>query len=95
VGVGWAGTQHVGCFVKNPQCRIVGLCGRSPDRVRANLAGAGISLPDAYVTDDFGRLVDDPDIQLIAIATPNDRHAAEAVAAAMAGKHLLIEKPVG
>lgn len=95
VGVGWAGTQHVGCFVKNPHCRIVGLCGQSPDRVRANLAGAGLSLPDAYVTDDFGRLVDDPDIQLIAIATPNDKHAAEAVAAARAGKHLLIEKPVG
>ena len=44
-------------------------------------------------TADWRKLVEDPAIQVVAIATPNDQHAEIAIAAAAAGKHILCEKP--
>ena len=44
---------------------------------------------------DARRALDDQNLDAISIATPNDRHADEAVAAARAGKHLVLEKPTG
>jgi predicted dehydrogenase len=45
-------------------------------------------------TGDWRRLVEDPEIQVVDIATPNDLHAEMAIAAAEAGKHILCEKPL-
>jgi predicted dehydrogenase len=42
----------------------------------------------------YEELVVRPDIDLVCIATPHDRHAEEALAAARAGKHLVIDKPM-
>jgi predicted dehydrogenase len=46
-------------------------------------------------TGDWRRLVEDPEIQVVDIATPNNLHAEMAIAAAEAGKHILCEKPLG
>ena len=43
---------------------------------------------------DWRRLVDDPEIDVIDIAAPNDTHAEIAIAAAQAGKMVLCEKPL-
>ena len=43
---------------------------------------------------DWRRLIDDPEIDIIDIASPNDTHAEIAVAAAQAGKTILCEKPL-
>jgi predicted dehydrogenase len=45
-------------------------------------------------TGDWRRVIDDPEIDLVDIAVPNDRHAEIAIAAAEAGKHVLCEKPL-
>jgi predicted dehydrogenase len=45
-------------------------------------------------TDDWRRIVEDPEIDIVDIATPNDRHAEMAIAAAEAGKHIICEKPL-
>jgi predicted dehydrogenase len=95
VGVGWVASQHLAAFAANPQCRIVALCSRDETRARARLAKAGLRFPDARFTTRFKDLLAAPDIDIISIATPNHLHAAQAVAAARAGKHLLLEKPTG
>lgn len=43
---------------------------------------------------DWHDIVDDPEIQVVDICTPNNTHAEIAIAAARAGKHILCEKPL-
>jgi len=43
---------------------------------------------------DWRSVVEDPDIHIIDIATPNHLHAEIAIAAAAAGKHIISEKPL-
>lgn len=43
---------------------------------------------------DWHDIIDDSDIDIIDICTPNDSHCEIAVAAAQAGKHILCEKPM-
>ena len=45
-------------------------------------------------TGDWRRVVEDPEIDLVDIAVPNDQHPEIAIAAAEAGKHVLCEKPL-
>ncbi|MBA2353262.1 MAG: Gfo/Idh/MocA family oxidoreductase [Acidobacteria bacterium] len=93
VGIGWCAAQHINAFIKNPHTRIVGLCGRDEARTRANLEKYEVLPHDGRITTRFEDLLADPDIHIISIATPNDLHAEQAIAAARAGKHVLIEKP--
>ena len=45
-------------------------------------------------TGDWRTVIDDPNIDVVDIATPNDAHCEIAVAAAEAGKHIICEKPL-
>lgn len=45
-------------------------------------------------TGDWRRVIEDPEVQVVDIATPNNSHAEIAIAAAQAGKHILCEKPL-
>jgi predicted dehydrogenase len=46
------------------------------------------------LTTDSAELIDDPEIEIIDICTPNNYHAPLAVAALRAGKHVICEKPL-
>ncbi|MFP3041102.1 Gfo/Idh/MocA family oxidoreductase [Treponema primitia] len=45
-------------------------------------------------TDNWRSVIEDPNIDIIDICTPNNAHAEIAIAAAEAGKHILCEKPI-
>ncbi|HEU4322782.1 MAG TPA: Gfo/Idh/MocA family oxidoreductase [Roseiflexaceae bacterium] len=56
---------------------------------------------DAQITQEFGaprldpaQLYAHPEIDIVCICTPSGQHAAQAIAAAQAGKHVLVEKPM-
>lgn len=49
---------------------------------------------DVKTHDSFEALIADPDIDAVYIASPHEHHASQAIAAAHAGKHLLVEKPM-
>jgi len=42
----------------------------------------------------FSEICDHPEVDVVAICTPSGEHAAQAMAAARAGKHLIVEKPM-
>jgi predicted dehydrogenase len=92
-GIGWCASQHITAFQKNPHTTVTWLHGRDVARMRANLEKNGLALPDARVTTSYEELLAAPDVDIVSIATPNHLHADQAVAAARAGKHILLEKP--
>ncbi|MDF2118669.1 Gfo/Idh/MocA family oxidoreductase [Roseiarcaceae bacterium H3SJ34-1] len=52
------------------------------------------SYPGARIFSSIGEICADPNIDVIWIATPNRFHAAHACAAAQAGKHVIVSKPM-
>lgn len=95
VGIGWVALQHLAAFSANPHTRVRYLCGRNAARVRQRLRDDGIDPADYRITTRYEDLLESPDVDIISIATPNHLHARQAVAAARAGKHILLEKPTG
>jgi predicted dehydrogenase len=95
VGIGWVATQHLKAFQGNPRAKVVALCSRDLRRARATLGRAGLDAAGARFTTQYDALLDSPDVDVVAIATPNHLHAEHAVKAARAGKHILLEKPTG
>lgn len=48
----------------------------------------------ARAVDDYGKLLADPEVGAVYIATPNALHTGQVLAAASAGKHVLCDKPL-
>ena len=44
--------------------------------------------------DDFSKMLADPEIDIVYVASPNNLHASQTIQAAAAGKHVLCEKPM-
>jgi predicted dehydrogenase len=94
-GIGWCASQHITAFQRNPRAAVTWLCGRDAERTRQSLQKYSLSVPDARITTRYEDLLESPDVDIVSITTPNHLHAAQAVAAAKAGKHLVLEKPTG
>jgi predicted dehydrogenase len=95
VGIGWVAVQHLTAFLRNPHARVVFLCSRNEARARGRLKQAGVDAPSARFTTNYQDVLDSHEVDIVSIATPNHLHASQAVAAARAGKHVLLEKPTG
>jgi predicted dehydrogenase len=94
-GIGWCAAQHIAAFQRNPRTEVTWLHGHDASNVRINLAKYKVAVPAARITTRYEDLLEAADVDIIAIATPNHLHAGQAVDAARAGKHLLLEKPTG
>ncbi len=46
------------------------------------------------ITTDYNDIINDPEIDVVSVLTPNCTHAEIAMAAAKAGKHVMVEKPM-
>ena len=73
-----------------PDSRAVAVMSRSAERGQQYAQANG--LDRAY--DSIDALLADPEVDAIYISTTNERHKAELLAAAAAGKHVLCEKPL-
>ncbi len=90
-GAGWVAAEYLKAFSRNPHVRVRVVSSRREESARARLAETGVQ---ADVETDYERVLRRADVDVVAICTPSDRHAAETIAAAQAGKHIVIEKPV-
>ncbi|HZQ26241.1 MAG TPA: Gfo/Idh/MocA family oxidoreductase [Acidimicrobiales bacterium] len=64
-------------------------------RSRASAMAAAAEWGSGEVVDEWQDAVTRSDVDAVAVCTPNRLHAEIAVAAARAGKHVLVEKPMG
>jgi len=81
--------SHLPAFAKLEGVEIVALASRT--RASAETAAGECGSGDAY--DDWTNVID-LDVDAIDICSPNALHVDQAVAAAEAGKHVLVEKPM-
>lgn len=75
---------------ENPRCRLLSVLSRDEGRARQFAAEHGVGR--AYT--ELGAFLADPELHAVYVATELDRHCAETVAAAEAGRHVLCEKPM-
>jgi predicted dehydrogenase len=94
-GIGWCAGEHIKAFLKNPHTEVRLLHGRDEARVREKLSRYGVAVPGARFTKRYEDLLESDEVDIVSITTPNHLHAAQAVAAARAGKHFVLEKPTG
>lgn len=103
VGVGFMGMIHYLAARKLRDARVTAICSRDPKKLAGDWRGIrGNFGPPGTLMDlgklkrypDFDDLLADPDIDLVDICTPTDRHPGMAVAALRAGKHVLVEKAI-
>lgn len=73
---------------KSDLIRFVAGATRTPGKARDYAAKQGLALSDSYE-----KVLADPAIDAVVLATPHTRHAEQIVAAAKAGKHVFCEKP--
>jgi len=73
---------------------LVAAGSRDLTRAQDFLAKAPAVADNARAHGSYAELIDDPDVDALYIATPHPQHAQWAIAAAQAGKHLLVEKPI-
>ncbi len=64
-------------------------------RTGHNASATAEAFGATYSTTEEERLIADPEVDALIIATRHDRHAALTLAALQAGKHVLCEKPLG
>jgi predicted dehydrogenase len=91
IGCGGRGPGTYAGMVKDLPCKLVAACDVQHSRAAGYIKRTN---PDAKLYTDFRRLLEDPDVDLVAIATPPHWHALISIACAEAGKDVLCEKPM-
>lgn len=95
VGIGsLAQGQIIPALQESQRCRLAGLVSSRRERLLELGGRFGVAESGLYTYDDFDRVAENPDIDLVYIVVPNALHADFAIRAAGAGKHALCEKPL-
>jgi predicted dehydrogenase len=89
IGLG-VGEQHARGFAAHPDCRVAALC----DRDAVKLNSIARDYPEARCYASAEDLIDDPAVEVVAVASQDDDHYGQIVRALEAGKHVFAEKPL-
>ncbi|MCM2374012.1 Gfo/Idh/MocA family protein [Aporhodopirellula aestuarii] len=89
VGAGMISNFHAKAIADTRDGKLIGCYDRSVERAE-QFASANDCKSYATLED----MLADPDVQAVAICTPSGAHLEPAVAAANAGKHVMVEKPL-
>ncbi len=91
VGLGWVADAHIAAYNAASGVKVTAVCSThnpSPAELEAKYG-----LPLKVYTR-YEEMLADKDIDIVSLCTPNWMHADQAVAAAKAGKHIYLEKPI-
>jgi len=94
IGCNGRGMDHIAGFLAAPNTEIAWICdvdSRALER-GLNLVAQKQSRKPRGATD-LRRILEDPELDAVSIATPDHWHAPAAILACAAGKHVYVEKP--
>ncbi len=91
IGYGWVSTAHIQAINATAQAQVTAVYSSRPQDAAALSARHGSPI---QTFTDLGAMLRRPDIHAVAICSYPHQHADHIVAAAQAGKHLIIEKPI-
>src|SRR5437763_15345948 len=103
VGLGFMGGMHVAGLQSVPAAQLVAVYSRDERKLSGDLSAVGGNLSGAGGAYDFSALkkyrnirevLDDPEIDALDICLPTNLHADVSIAALLAGKDVLVEKPM-
>ncbi|CAN5820913.1 Gfo/Idh/MocA family oxidoreductase [soil metagenome] len=89
VGTGNIARAHVEAIGLLPNAFVAGVTSHTPERARAFAKEYDVR---AYA--DLAEALADDDVQVVSVCTPSGAHLEPAVAAAEAGRHVVVEKPL-
>jgi len=95
IGTNGRGGAHIECLTKIPGVEITHICdvdSRALDKGIKAAAKKQSSTPKGVA--DFRKLLADPSVDVVTIATPDHWHTPMAILALAAGKHVYLEKPL-
>ncbi|MEE3850806.1 Gfo/Idh/MocA family oxidoreductase [Gordonia sp. LSe1-13] len=91
LGPGWIAERFVASLLEHTPQEVSAVGSRSADRAEEFARRMG--LPVAHGS--YQALVGDPDVDIVYVSTPHPQHHRCALDAIAAGKHVLVEKPMG
>jgi predicted dehydrogenase len=89
IGMGWWSDVLADAMKRSDRLRIVACYSRSPERRQAFAAKYGCRAVDSYEA-----ILADRAVEAVVNTTPNDVHLDTSRAAAAAGKHVFLDKPI-
>ncbi len=91
VGYGWASGAHIAAINATAHAQVTAICSsRALDSVELSARHGG----KIACYEDLDRMLGDKSLHVVAVCSYPQDHARQAIAAARAGKHLIIEKPL-
>ncbi|MHC4797793.1 MAG: Gfo/Idh/MocA family protein, partial [Planctomycetota bacterium] len=90
-GTGWVATAHAACWIKSPQADIVAVF--DPQKGKAQRFVDDLKL-DSRICSSFEDLLKVDGVDVVSVSGPHHVHTPQGIAAAEAGKHVFIEKPI-
>lgn len=90
IGVGIQGETQLKAFKVIPGCKVVAIC--DSDEARAKAIGEKYKIEKIYL--DYRKLVEDKQVDLVSVCTPDFMHYEFVMASLKEGKHTLVEKPM-
>jgi predicted dehydrogenase len=91
-GMGWSDLKS---FMKSPEVNIVALCDVDETVMSGRVAELATSNIKVKTYGDYRKLLENKDIDVVIIGTPDHWHCLQMVDACSAGKDVYVEKPIG
>ena len=89
IGAGIFGSFHARAYSEIPYVETVAIC--DLNRAKAEKVASEFGIPNVYT--DLDKMLAESGCDFVSVVTPDHLHAAVTIAAAKAGKHILLEKP--
>jgi predicted dehydrogenase len=91
IGYGWVSGAHIAAINATPHAQVTAICSSRPlDAAQASARHGGA----IKCFTSLDEMLKDPSIQVVSVCSYPQDHSRHAIAAAKAGKHLIIEKPL-